>query len=199
MSKPVDYSFMKTGYNNVIEKTNTKKVIEDLEVMLALFISNATTNGAKYVELSKRNGITQEDIQYGLRYEVFEFLNRDNIKNDLENIKKEIAEDYGIGWTDGWEWYDQNRGVDKSDWYWEGDGPAPNKPTAPPPPEFFADSHIIIDDEELDDFKEVDIKNVEEKDKEFVRKMNSYFSSWGDWVPQNKLEELLKNAIDKTS
>lgn len=203
MSKPVDYSFMKTGYNNVVEAKPNEKIMEDLHVMLALFISNATTNGARYAELSQRNGVTKEDIQYGLRYEVFEFLNRDNIMNELENIRQEInseiIDDYGIGWAPGWEWYDQNLDdVSETGWYWEGDGLPPAKPSGPPPQEYFEDDDVIVDDEDIDDFKEVNSENVDEKDKEFVKKMNSYFSTWDEWVPQNKLEELLKNAIDKT-
>ena len=38
-----------------------------------------TVNAARYVELSNRQDITKEDIVYGLRYEVFEFLNNDNL------------------------------------------------------------------------------------------------------------------------
>ena len=33
MPKPVDYSFMKTGYNNVVEAKPNEKIMEDLHVM----------------------------------------------------------------------------------------------------------------------------------------------------------------------
>ena len=90
-----DYSFMKTGFNNVTPQTQpNKEEIREIEAMLALFISNATVNAAKYVELSNRNGVTKEDIIYGLRYEVFEFLNNDNIVEKINNMNQELDEEY---------------------------------------------------------------------------------------------------------
>ena len=201
MSKQPDYSFMKTGFNNVISNKPDQPDVENLEVMLALFISNATTNGAKYYELASRNGLTKEDIIYGLRYEVFEFLNRDNIMEELNNIKDEMKEeesDYGIGWTLGWEWYELLDGVEKTGWHWEGDGPEPtNKPTGSPPLDFFEDYEDLIEDEEIDNFTRVSELNVSDENKVFVKKMNDYYDTWDSWIPQNNLEEILKVGIDK--
>lgn len=90
-----DYSFMKTGFNNVISPNQpTPEEIREIEAMLALFISNATVNAARYVELSNRNGVTKDDIVYGLRYEVFEFLNNENLVEKINNMNDELDEEY---------------------------------------------------------------------------------------------------------
>ena len=46
-------------------------------------------NAARYVEYCERNGITKEDILYGLRYEIFEFLNRTDNFEGLKEIEEE--------------------------------------------------------------------------------------------------------------
>lgn len=92
-----DYSFMKTGFNNVNPPNNiSDKDYKEIESMLALFISNATVNGAKYVELCDRNGVTKEDIIYGLRYEVFEFLHNDNLNQDIQDMNDELDSEMDV-------------------------------------------------------------------------------------------------------
>lgn len=89
-----DYSFMKTGFNMINSKPKlSEEELLNIECLLSLFISNSTVNAAKYVELSNRNGVTKEDLIYGLRYEVFEFLENQNIMEELDNIKNEILDD----------------------------------------------------------------------------------------------------------
>lgn len=86
-----DYSFMKSGQSTILEKTSLSETeLENIENMLSLFTSNAFLNAAKYVEYCERNGITKEDILYGLRYEIFEFLERPDILENLAEIEKEI-------------------------------------------------------------------------------------------------------------
>ncbi len=68
-----DYSFMKTGQSNFIEeKKLSEKEIENIEILLSLFTSNALINASKYVKYSNRNGITSTDILYGLNYTFFD-------------------------------------------------------------------------------------------------------------------------------
>ena len=47
-------------------------------------------NTAKYVECYQRNGITQEDIVYGVISEVFEFLSRPNLQESIEESLAEL-------------------------------------------------------------------------------------------------------------
>ena len=60
-----DYSFMQSGLNNVKSKGLSEEDIENIEILLSLFISNAISNASKYVTHCNRNGVTKEDIQYG--------------------------------------------------------------------------------------------------------------------------------------
>lgn len=86
-----NYSFMKSGQSTIVEKqTLSDKELENIENMLSLFTSNAFLNAAKYVECCERNGITNEDILYGLRYEIFEFLERSDIRENLAEIEEEL-------------------------------------------------------------------------------------------------------------
>ena len=91
MSETPNYAFMKSG-NSVI---NTEPQIDPnhLISLLTLFIKNAMINAAKYVEYSNRNGITQTDVLYGLKYEVFEFLSRPNLTGSLEDIQNDYMND----------------------------------------------------------------------------------------------------------
>jgi len=83
-----DYSFMKTGFDNT--QSNTMDIdIKNIEVLLSVFITNAIKNAAKYIKLCNRNGITKDDIVYGLRYEVFEFLNRKTLNEDINKALNE--------------------------------------------------------------------------------------------------------------
>ena len=89
-----DYSFLKSGHNLVDEpKKFNKKEQENIMIMLSLFSSNALINGAKYCELCERDGVTKEDLVYGMRYEVFEFLKRDNLMESMDEMAKDYYEE----------------------------------------------------------------------------------------------------------
>ena len=89
-----DYNFMKSGFNNVIEPNRiSDEEKKNIEAMLALFISNATINAARYCELSGRNAVTKTDIEYGLKYEVFEYTNQDNLIDKVYEMNNELDED----------------------------------------------------------------------------------------------------------
>ena len=55
----------------------------------------------------------------------------------------------------------------------------------------------VVPDSEIDSFTRIDIDKVGKDDKYFVEKLHNYYDNWDDWVPSNKLEEILKNAINK--
>ena len=107
-----DYSFMKSGFNsggssmaNPFEGFSE----EDIQILLSLFVSNAMINAAKYSKLAGRNGVTKTDVEYGLKYEVFEFFQRDDLLQGYEEIKKDMEEElqreaenlkYGVDYLD---------------------------------------------------------------------------------------------------
>ena len=39
---------------------------------------------------------------------------------------------------------------------------------------------------------------VDDENKEFLTNLYDYYDNWSDWQPQNVIENILKNAIDKT-
>ena len=65
-----DYSFMKSGLGNTNESSNTLSSgdLENIEILLSLFISNAIFNASKYVTHCGRNGVSKIDINYALKY-----------------------------------------------------------------------------------------------------------------------------------
>lgn len=86
-----DYSFLKSGGSTLVEPMKmTDKEIENIELILGLFVSNSIKTAAQYVEYCGRNGITKEDIRYSLRFEVFEFLKRPDFLEGIEEIKQEM-------------------------------------------------------------------------------------------------------------
>ena len=88
-----DYSFMKTGFNNLVEPPKlSDEEMRNIEAMLALFMTNAVKDALTYAELSNRNHVTKEDIRYGLRYEVFEFLNTENLIDKVNDMNDELDE-----------------------------------------------------------------------------------------------------------
>ena len=88
-----DYSFMKTGFSN----TSAQGLNEDEEYniisLVTLFGVNAMENAAQYITYCDRPGITKEDLIYGMRYEVFEFLNDPNIYKKANKIKDELIDE----------------------------------------------------------------------------------------------------------
>ena len=166
-----DYSFMKSGLVNSSSSKPSLTIedIENIEILLSLFISNAITTASKYVTHCGRNGVSKLDIQYALKYEVFEFLNRSTMLDDI----KQATEDY----NQYIESLDSSDEEEESD---ELDG-------------------IIIPDEEVDEFKRIEPSLVDDDNKEFIENLHKHYDNWDSWVPDTPLNKILKNAIDKTN
>ena len=175
-----DYSFLQTGFSNLVEPTRmSDQERENIEIMLGLFTSNALINASKYATLCKRNAVTKTDMLYGLQYEVFEFLQRPNIEQGLQEVREEYeqmceeddeeydSEEYE---EEGEEGVDlRNTGLDK----------------------------LVVDDEETQEFSRIDDSLIDDENQEFIEKMHHYNDTWENWSPQNDLERILKSAIDK--
>ena len=83
-------SVMKTGFNNLVEDNNDQKY--NIIATICHFTENALKTATHYVEHSKRNAITKEDIKRGLIMEVFLFGKRGNEMGEIVKIKKDIEE-----------------------------------------------------------------------------------------------------------
>ena len=165
-----DYSFMKAGRSNLKSpKKISEKNKEEIEEILCLFTNNALLNAVKYVELCKRNGVTK-DIEYGLKYEVFEFLQRPNLINDLQAIKQEyesinncnceclcFEEECICECDENCESYKNEKLLES----------------------------LICKDEDIDVFSRINNKYIDEKNKDFINKIHKYYDNWDSWIPQN--------------
>jgi hypothetical protein len=166
-----DYSFMKAGMGNGSEPTNntlSSNDLENIEILLSLFISNAISNASKYVTHCGRNGVSKEDINYALKYEVFEFLNNKNINDDIQKA----TEDYH-------EYLEEFESSDDAE------------------DEAEAEAAFIIPDEEVDEFKRIDPELICDANRSFIEKYHMHFDKWDSWQPVSPLDIILKNAIDK--
>ena len=102
-----DYSFMKTGYSITgNERTQlTEGQLKNIEAMILVFMNHAIETSFLYVDHSTRNSVTCGDINLALKYEVFKFIDRPNIQEQI-NItsqflsEEEEVEDYDDDETD---------------------------------------------------------------------------------------------------
>ena len=94
-NKDNDYSFMKSGFNNLIEpnKPDPQLLLETTS-MVSAFAENALKNAALYVQHCGRNVVTEEDIKLFLKNEAFVFSNRSDTMASIEKWKKNIIEDF---------------------------------------------------------------------------------------------------------
>ena len=84
-----DYSFMKSGFDNLESKDET---LENIGSMVMVFMENAIKSADIYVKHAKRKEITPEDIKRGLMLEVFFMKQRPNMLEQCEEMKKKIQE-----------------------------------------------------------------------------------------------------------
>ena len=180
-----DYSFLKSGFSNLIEPVKiTEKDREDIEIMLGLFTSNALINASTYVNYCGRNAVTKTDILYGLQYEVFEFLKRDDLTKGLNEIREDYVklklEDYEMEEEEASNEINDNNEDDY-------DYDIIQKE------EF---DELIIPDEEVEEFKRISEDNLNDDNIEFINKLHNYNDTWSTWQPKTELEIILKNAIN---
>ena len=55
---------------------------------------------------------------------------------------------------------------------------------------------FTVDDEDVEPFQLVNIRNVEVADRNFVVKMHNYIEKWETWEPETPLQNILKNGVD---
>ena len=90
----IDYTFMKTGYSITGDERRqlTEEQVRNIEAMILVFTANAIETSFLYVDHSTRNGVTCGDINLALKYEVFKFIDRPNIQEQI-NITSQILEE----------------------------------------------------------------------------------------------------------
>ena len=84
-----DYSFMKSGFDNLESKDDT---LENIGSLVMVFMENAMKSADIYVRHAKRKQITPEDIKRAVMLEVFFMKQRPNMLEQCEEMKKTIQE-----------------------------------------------------------------------------------------------------------
>ena len=84
-----DYSFMKSGFDNLESKDET---LENAGSIVMVFVENAIKSADIYVKHAKRKELTPEDIKRGLMLEVFFMKNRPNMMEQCDEMKKKLQE-----------------------------------------------------------------------------------------------------------
>lgn len=84
-----DYSFMKSGFDNLESKDET---LENAASVVMVYMENALKSADIYVKHAKRSQITPQDIKRGLMLEVFFMKSRPNLMEQCETMKEKIQE-----------------------------------------------------------------------------------------------------------
>ena len=94
MSEGDDFTFMRSGFNNLVEPDET---FENTAAVIMVFMENAVRTAGMYVSHTDRTEITPEDIKRALMLELFLMGSRDdNLEKCLamkENIKEWMNND----------------------------------------------------------------------------------------------------------
>ena len=82
-----DFSFMKSGFDNLVNN-DEEKMKENITILVATFATEGLKHASRYVSHHKtRNSVTGEDIKRGMMLEVFLFNNRPDLIDKFDEIK----------------------------------------------------------------------------------------------------------------
>ena len=82
---------MRSGLSDDYNPVNAFS-IQDLEILLAVFVKNSIKNASRHVKICGRSGVTKKDMELmGLKYEVFDFFqNPDNV-GEIQQFDEEAC------------------------------------------------------------------------------------------------------------
>ena len=175
-----DYSFMKSGSGNVsgtFELSDDFK--EDISILMSYFIEKSAEVAAKYSNYCGRNGVTKKDLEYGMKYQVFEIGGnlaeidriREEFREDMENCEcEEYIDDDGTPMDYTCEYClnkDKEAGIDD----------------------------MIVPDHEIDEFEIISGDKINESNREFINKVHCCYLKFPDWEPETLISQKLKEAI----
>ena len=169
-----DYSFMKTGQDSMQpEGTISLELLEEINILMSLFITRGLKHAHRYMKLCNRNVITKMDISMGMKREIMSFIKDPDLQTAFNQHKEEyLQEIYGEEEGEG-----------------EGEDIVSNL-TLP-------DSEIEEEVRNWCRLSQSEILKLDSNDKEFVRLMHNMTDHWEKWKPANPFEEILQNNIIK--
>ena len=200
-----DYSFMRSGLSDDYNPVNAFS-IQDLEILLAVFVKNSIKNASRHVKICGRSGVTKKDMELGLKYEVFDFFqNPDNV-GEIQQFR---AEAEAAGESEEEEFIEcecpctcdckcEAENSDDCECECMGDCDCTCE-VETREQMLFGDS--VVPDSEIQEFSRIgyaDIEKLENDfDKEFVRNYYNYADKWDTWTPESPLEYSLFNAVNQ--
>ena len=178
-----DYSFMQSGLTgdyNPMASFNT----EDLILLLGVFAKNAIIKASRHVKLCGRNGVTKKDMEYALKYEVFDFLDNPDVFAEISRIRNAIQEEE---LEDDDEEYESEEELEETE---EETGIAEELTDA-----IIGDN--VVPDDEIQEYTEISPETVSIEDQEFLRNFYRYAETWNTWEPNGPIESALHGAINR--
>ena len=95
----LDYLYLKCLITRLCKVDSPVTIIlasispEDLILLLGVFSKNAIAKATRHVKLCGRNGVTRKDMEYALKYEVFDFLGNPDVFSEISRIRNAIQEE----------------------------------------------------------------------------------------------------------
>lgn len=193
-----DYSFMKSGMSgNALSSMNSGMYNEfnlKLTCMLRILMEKSMEMAGEYVEHSKRNTITCDDMIYALQYEAHEFMSLENEEELSQKVNEYITQSDTMTLFESiLSSVESNESVlndedndDASVYSDEDDGESVTGTISCSSSEDYGS-----ESEEEDEFKESKCEC------EMCIKMNQYHREWDSWQPTDDLDCMFKRSVDK--
>ncbi len=89
MADKNDYTFMKSGHDNLVQPDNTQ---ENIEYLVGTYAANAIQHASLYVKHCNRNVLTTEDIKRALIMETMCLKSRD-MEAEIQKFKENFDEE----------------------------------------------------------------------------------------------------------
>ena len=192
-----DYSFMQSG---LAGDYNPQPAIphEDLIILLGVFTRNSMENAARHAKLCGRNGVTKEDVQTALKYEVFDFTSNPDTLAELQRIKEEIGREMA---EDEAEEEEEEAEEEEEDEAEEEEAEAEEYEEGPSMAEEFLDELVgdkVVPDDEIQEYSEIDLESAPTDERKFLEKFYNSKKNWDTWVPKDNIEKAIYSAINAT-
>ena len=204
-----DYSFMQSGLAG--DYTPQPAIPhEDLIILLGVFTRNSMENAARHAKLCGRNGVTKEDVQTALKYEVFDFTSNPDTLAELQRIKEEIGREMAEEEEDEEEAYEAEAEEEEAEAeeeayeeeaYEEEEAEEEEAEEGPSMAEEFLDELVgdkVVPDDEIQEYSEIDLENAPTDERKFLEKFYNSKKNWDTWVPKDNIEKAIYSAINAT-
>jgi histone H3/H4 len=175
----MEYNFMRSGVGTVTDTLNiTNDFKWNMSSLLSVFLEKSIETAITYATHGNRNGITAKDIVLSLKVEVFKFATRDNIYEELNQVKEELQ---AMSETDTDSSLDSLSSSHGSNSSLHTVGETTDEPDTDSE-EFFADPFVVSTCE-----------------CGICKEINDIENRWVGWTPDTPLEKSLHSAITKTN